>query len=288
MLRVCTEHEYASLVDFVYALALDRTKAGYPSYSDGMKTREMFEERSRKAFSRDNEEILLFEYDGAVEGWIHYYALPADDYLSTVSFSILSHTEQALAEFLEYAGEHYRGYELYLGYSIENTKAISFLEHNGFVCIEKSYNNTVFFDRYRPLAADDRVVRITRENYESFRVLHSSVEGDMYWNSDRIYADIDNWMILVRLRNGEPAGSVYYITDDDGWFEIFGIDLIDGVFDADVFYGLLSAALNTAKECGGKYMTFFCGEEEQKIVSRVGFECIDQYVCYKKRIGASL
>ncbi len=284
MLRICTEQEYASLVDSVYELALDKSKAGYPTYCDGIKTKEMFLERSRNAFSRDNEEILLFEYDGVIEGWIHYYALPDDNYLSTVSFNILSHTEQALTDFFEYVQEHFKGYQLYLGYSTENTKAISFLESNGFACIEENNNNTVFFDRYHPLATDNNVVRITKENYEYYRILHSKVEGDMYWNSDRIYADIDNWIIFVKIQNGEPVGSVYYLTDDDGWFEIFGIDLKDDIFNADVFYDLLSKALNTAKELGGKYMTFFCGNEEQSIVNKLGFECVDKYVCYKKLI----
>ena len=103
----------------------------------------------------------------------------------------------------------------------------------------------------------------------------------MYWNSDRIYADIDNWVIFVKLQNGEPVGSVYFIANAADWFEIFGIDMKDNAFNADVFINLLGKALNTAKDLGGKYMTFFCGDEEQKIVSELGFEYVGQYVCYK-------
>lgn len=36
MLRICTEQEYRKYADFVYELALDQSKSGYPTYSDGM------------------------------------------------------------------------------------------------------------------------------------------------------------------------------------------------------------------------------------------------------------
>jgi len=51
------------------------------------------------------------------EGWIHYYYLSEDNYLSTVSFNIDNHTEQALQEFLEFAKKQFKGYELFLGFS---------------------------------------------------------------------------------------------------------------------------------------------------------------------------
>ncbi|MGN0350250.1 MAG: hypothetical protein ACI4ES_01260 [Roseburia sp.] len=282
MLKICTEQEYRKYADFVYELALDQTKSGYPTYSDGIKTKEMFLERSQKAFSRDTENILLFECEGIVEGWIYYYFLPEDNYLSTVSFNINSHTEQALKEFLELVQEEFKGYELFLGYSKENKKAIDFLSTHGFECIEEDYNNTAFLNKYEPIKVSDSVVRVTKDNYEHFRALHSKEEGDMYWNSDRIYTDIDNWIIFAKIHNEETVGCVYYMTADDGWFEIFGIDMKDNAFDSELFRELLGKALNAAKELGGEYMTFFCDEEGQKIVSELGFECVGEYACYKK------
>ncbi len=82
--------------------------------------------------------------------------------------------------------------------------------------------------------------------------------------------------------NGKAVGCVYCMTADDGWFEIFGIDMKDAAFDSELFGELIGKALNTAKELGGKFMTFFCGKEEQKIVCKLGFECFGEYVCYKK------
>lgn len=284
MLRICTKQEYKKYADFAYELALDQSRSGYPAYSDGIKTKKMFMERSEKAFSRDTEEIVLFEYKGVVEGWIHYYWLPDEHYLSTVSFNIDIHTEQALREFLELAQKKFKGYDLFLGYSKDNKKAVDFLSANGFECIEEDFNNTAFLNKYEPIKASDDVVRISKDNFEYFRTLHSKSDEDMYWNSNRIFADIDSWIIFVRIDNGEALGNVYYMKNDDGWFEIFGIDMKDNIFDSDVFRELLVKALNTAKELNGRYMTFFCGKEEQEAAEKLGFECVGEYVCFKKSI----
>lgn len=51
MLRLCTEQEYRKYIDFAYELAVDPSRSGYPSYSDGIKTKEMFVSRAGKAFA---------------------------------------------------------------------------------------------------------------------------------------------------------------------------------------------------------------------------------------------
>lgn len=284
MLRKCTEQEYKKYADFVYELAVDLSKSGYPTYCDGIKTKEMFLEQAENSFSRKTEEILLFEYDGTVEGWIHYYFLPEDNYLSTKSFNINSHIEIALREFLDYVQERFKGFDLFLGFSKKNEAAVDFLASNGFECIEESCNNIAVLNQLEPTDRKDDIVRITKENFGPFSALHRQAEGDMYWNTERINADIDNWIILAEICNGEANGAGYFMVDDEGWFEIYGIDMKDGVFDPKLFEGLLNKALNTAKELNGKYMTFFCEEREREITDKLGFKCVDEYICYKKHV----
>jgi len=285
MLRTCTQQEYANYADFVYELAVTPSKSGYPSYFDGIKTKEMFLERAQKAFIRDSEEILLFEQNGTVEGWIHYYALPEDNYLSTVSFNIRSGIQTALQEFVDFAKKKFRGYDLFLGYPKDNKDAVDYLSRHGFECIEEDYNNTAFLDKYEALPESKEMIRITKENYGLFGNLHTQAEPDMYWNSERILEDLDNWLIFSMIRNGETLGSVYCMDEDDGWFEIFGIDLKENTFDPAVFQALVIKILNEVKSRSGKYMTFFCGEEYEKIAAQIGFTCVGEYVCYKKSLG---
>ena len=125
---------------------------------------------------------------------------------------------------------------------------------------------------------------VTQDNYALFRQLHAAADEDMYWNSDRIFAALDSWTIFVKLYDGKAVGSVYYTAVGDGWFEIFGIDMRDNAFDKEICRSLLAAAMNEAKARGGRYMTFFCGDEEQKVADKLGFMCVGRYVCYRKQL----
>lgn len=280
MLKKCTRQEFEKHVDFAYALALVPSKSSYPTYRDGIKTKEMFLERAEKAFSRDTEDILLFEHNGKTEGWIHYYRIPEDKYLSTVSFNINSDAAEAMQEFLDFAKTEFCGYDLYLGYPAENKDAVKFLSSHGFECIESSYNNTAFLEKHKIMPHSDEIVRITKKNYGCFRALHEQAEENMYWNCDRIYADLENWAIFVKMTDGEPVGTVYYTRAGDGWFEIFGTDMKDGVNDPDLLAELVNAALNDAKVRGGRFMTWFCEEENLEAAKRSNFMCVGKYVCY--------
>lgn len=284
MLRKCTEQDFDIYIDLAYSLALEPSKSGYPTYTDGIKTKEMFIERAKQAFSDDCEDILLFEYNGAVEGWIHYYWIPEDNYLSTAAFNVRTATEAALREFQDFAEAKFPGYDLYLGYPAENTAAIGYLSANGFECIESDYNNTAFLDNLKPAPADGGIIPITEQNYPIFREIHARAEEEMYWNSDRIYQSFEDWTIFAGLENGEPSGAIYYTTADDGWFEVFGIDFKDGVYDPELLRKLINAALADAKARGGKYMTFFCEEDGQEVLEESGFVCVGEYRCYKLHI----
>ncbi|MDE6221486.1 MAG: hypothetical protein K2G51_13870, partial [Lachnospiraceae bacterium] len=139
MLHLCSKNEFDKYADFIYELAADLTKSGYPTYCDGIKTKVKFVERSFKAFERDTEHMLLFEYEGEVQGMIHYFWIPEDHYLQTICFNISKATKQAISEFLAYVGERFKGYDVLLGFPAENNSAVNFLAEQGFECIENDY-----------------------------------------------------------------------------------------------------------------------------------------------------
>ena len=285
MLRLCTEKEFEQYLDFAYGLAMDPAKSGYPTYCDGIKTKAMFAERALKAFERDTEEMLLFEHEGETRGLIHYYWIPEDRYVQTNIFNISKGTEQALSEFLAYAGERFPGYDLYMGFPAENKEAVQFLAGHGFECIENDWNNTAYPDRLGDIPAGSGLIRIGRENYDRFRIIHSQDDGDMYWNSDRILDDLDNWTVFVLEKDGEPQGAVYYVEIGEGWFEIFGIDMNHGAYNPEAFKELLNAALLDAKRRNGNAVTFFCEEEYENAAVECGFRCVGNYLCHKTRLG---
>lgn len=280
MLKTLLEQDFDKYADFAYELALDMTKSGYPTYADGIKTKEDFITRSREAFSADTEEILLFEQNGTTAGWIHYYYLPEDRYLSTCAFCAASGMKEALTEFIDFAREHFPGSELYLGFPGENAEAVTMLESGGFDCIEESYNDAIAFEDYTLQPEDNGIISISRENYELFSVLHSQTDYDMYWTSARILEAIDRWRIYVCLRAEKTAGAIYFM-DDKFMPEIFGVDFPNDIYDSAVYRALLAAALNDGKRSGARHMIFFNERESQADAVACGLRCIGAYVCYK-------
>lgn len=285
MLRTCTKDDFLKYSDFAYALATDLTKSSYPTYCDGIKTKQMFMERSLKAFERETEDMFLFEHEGRVQGVIHYSWIPKDKYLSINSFNINEAAEVALTEFLEYVVGKFKGYDLFMGFPAENKAAELTLSARGFELVGDDYNNTAHLDKLDIFQISDKIIAIGKDNFGSFKILHDQIAGDMYWNSERMFEALENWRIFVREEAGEPQGAVYYTTAKDDWYEIFGIDLKNDEYDSELFKELINAALADAKSRGGRVMTFFCGEEGEADARECGFECVGKYLCFEGHLS---
>lgn len=285
MLRSLRPEEFDRYLDFAYALACNLTRSGFPTYADGVKTREDFIRMSRRALTDDTEEILLFEQEGKVSGWIHYFVIPEDRYLQTCAFCIEEGTREALAEFINFARERFPGYACYLGFSTENTEATAALDGWGWERIEESYCDALDFASYELQAEHPDVLGVTKDNYPLFAALHDQ-KTDMYWNTERIYEALDQWGIFLLLRDGseKAAGAIYYrLWDDTSMSEIFGVDYPGGVYDGEVYRMLLTAVLNAEKRRGVRHMVCFHEQEEQPDALACGFRCVSPYVCFKKQ-----
>ena len=101
MLIKPTAEEAERYIDFAYELALDPARSGYPTYTDGIKTKEDFAETCRYAFSYDGREVLLYLENGVVAGWIQFLFEKEDCYLETNIFNIAGSVSAALKEFIE-------------------------------------------------------------------------------------------------------------------------------------------------------------------------------------------
>lgn len=281
MLKKLERQDFDRYVEFAYRLALDTTKSGYPTYADGIKTKEDFISSARSAFSQKGEEILLYERDGVVCGWIHYFFIPEDHYLQLRAFCISEGMEDAMAEFIAYVREKFPGSELYLGFPKENQEAVAFLDGHGFPRIEESYPDVLHFCDYTLHPESREVIPVTRENYPLFAALHSQIEGEMYWNSERILQAMDRWKIYLLMRGGKAAGAIYCMTEDDKVSsEIFGVDFPHGVYNGETFRDLLTVALNHEKRRGVGHMVFFNDAETQADALACGFHCVGEYVCF--------
>ena len=277
MLTRITRSEFDRYADWAYGLALDLTCSGYPTYADGIKTREDFISRARKGMERESEEILLFSAGGQVCGWIHWFWLPEDGYAQAISFLTASHTDEAIAEFVAHAAERRPGYALHMGFPEENADAVQWLRQSGFRLLEQSVHHELMFDRYSLREVPPGVSLLSGGDDEAtFRALHTA--KDLYWTAERILNDPTNWRVY--FYGAEAA--LYARMEENGWPEIFGMA---GNVTPAAYRALMAACLNDGKASGAAHMTYFEEDERMRpILAELGFEVISRYVCYQKTI----
>ena len=278
MLVKAAKTDIEQYMDFAYSLALDQTKSGYPLFSDGISTKEEFINHTWTGYKNADQDILLFTIDGAIEGWIQFFYIEQDRYLQTNGFLINRNTQQALEEFIEYARANFAGYDLYLGFPKKNTHAITYLQKSGFKLIEEAYHNIFIFDGSAIQPKSPNLVKITESNFSEFSRIYQP-DPDTYWNSERIYLTLNEWIIYISYRDAIAVG---YVFARNG--EIYGLGYRDHIFDKRTYTQLVSAVLSDLKAAGHKHMTFLGDEESQCAALNIGFSCVGEYVLYVKSV----
>lgn len=281
MLTLLTPEEFERYADWAYRLALDLTCSGYPTYADGIKTREGFMKAARAGMAGANEEVLLLRAEDEVCGWIQWYWQPEERYAATYSFLTASHTEEALSAFVEHAAEKCPGYSLHMGFPAENAQAVRWLAGHGFRLLEASVNHTLFFDRYVPREAPSSVRRMDGAADEAaFRALHT--DTDLYWTAERILAHASDWHVYLHAPNGQPFAALFAQVPPGGWPEIFGMA---GAVTPEACRDLMTACLNDLKAAGCVHMTHFEEDESRlPILAGLGFKAVSRYVGYQKTL----
>lgn len=274
MLRKLNENEFKQYIDFAYSLAMDLSKSAFPIYADGVKDKAYFYEVAQRGMERGHHEILLFEKENVVEGWIHYYYLEEDKYLAANTILINNGYAQALGELLDYWKHKFTGYSWNMYLPEENREAISFLKEQGYADQGQEYVNVLLFKDYVVQQDSRNIISIDEKNFEFFRAVHSQFEDDMYWTSDRLEKHIEDWGIFAYVEDEKCLGAVYYNGKGEDDLEIFGIDVIDGCEKDIVIENLLIFCLNHAKQNDAKSMYFFNENVfAQDLAVKVGFQC---------------
>ncbi len=280
MLRIPTANEFEEYSERAYMLALDPSRSSFPSYADGIKTKEDFLAIAKRGFESENEEIYIFEHGGEMRGWIHFYVMKEDKYISLEAFETDGFEKEQFADFVALLKEKYTGYEVTAGFPSQNERAVSAAIENGFEIIEESAVNILFFSDYEPQSESGRVEPLTKKNLAVFAKLHDKVE--MYWNTKRLteaYFGGDKWRIYLTEKDGKAA-AIYFVYAEN-IAEIFGLDFSDG-FDGTAAEELLTAALNEAKKnVSAKAMYWFTEDErETQLAKRFGAEKFTDYKAF--------
>ncbi len=279
MLRSLTAAEMQAQLAAFWPVALDLTRSGYPTYTDGVKTFDDFSATVRHAVEEPWGEVLVHVYQGEVNGLIVVEQVD-EEYLSLPVCLASAHQEALLNELLDHLMAHYPGRTLWLGFAPENIERLAYAKANGFALLDDTTNWQFPLASWTKTAVDRSVAAISRDNYADFRSLWTDAE--MYWNADRIAEDLDRWHLFVCADDAGPTAAVACMKDRD-MQEIFGF-MYKGHYDASCHAGLLCACLNTAQRDGSRDLTYFAGAEENAVMAEMGFQRVSGYVCYEKRL----
>lgn len=274
MLRAAHEEELDALIGAFWPVALDLTHSAYPTYTDGVKTREDFASAVREAHQAEWGEVLVHVRDDADNGLI-VIDVADDEFVSLHICLTHAHQPECLAEALAYIAGKHPGKTLWLGFAPDNAEMLAFAQANGFTLLDDTVNWNIALADWQPVQPDMPVLPVTLENYAAFRALWTN--EDMYWNADRIEAAFDRWMLFV---TADGRGAVACM-DEGVMLEIFGFQYRDG-YDETVHRALMTACLNAAR--GAKYLTYFSDREESAVMQSLSFRRVSDYRCYEKKL----
>lgn len=270
-------HELDALIAEFWPVALDLTHSTYPTYTDGIKTQADFAKTVHCAASENWGEVLVHLRNGEVNGLL--VADVTDDmYVSLHVCLTHAHQTECLGETLAYLRQKHAGKTLWLGFALENTEMLAFAEENGFALLDDTVNWNINLEAWQPAATERPVQRVKEDHYEVFRNLWT--DESMYWNADRIRAAMERWMLFV----AEDGRGAVACLDEGEMLEIFGFQYRDG-YDEATHGALMTACLNTARQQGNKYLTYFADREEMAVMQSLGFRRVSGYRCYEMKLS---
>ena len=281
MLRPLTAAREAAALETSWALAQSPATSLYPSFADGIKTREEFL-RAASLRNAAPGEALAHLSDGEIQGLIRYEALPEGRLLTFSAFAARN-PARATAEFLAYAAARYPGWQVDFGLHGENAGPRSVLEKAGWTRTEECRVCVC------PLAGNispslaENVEPVTPRTFSEFAHLHHRTAG-MYWNSPRLRAayfrENTPWRLTLYRRQGRAAAALCWQRFGD-LAEIFGVDF-EGEFDGEAMAPLLAQSLAEARRTGARAMYFFCDTAPQaRAAQAAGMGLFGRYQLYQ-------
>jgi len=220
---------------------------------------------------------------GTLTGVCGFFAIPSDRYLQTVAFYIERDCQKAADGFLAYFKENYPGYSVNVGIPFENTAVAEALQRNGFDLTEDSYDMRLAPNDFtRDGRPKEPVLRLAADQYAEYAKFHDRHFPDIYWNAERLLADIAGWRIFVHRSDGGIDGSAF-ATLQSKTAELFGLWAPGEETARALLYGSVEALI--AENARLEAILFFVDESEKYNLTasrECGFLCKGHYRLWSK------
>ncbi len=281
MLRSLKQREIKAAAKLAYNLSLNKATNSYT-------LRESFHEYEAAfnyAFDALNYELLGYFNNKELIAVISFYTLKKDLYLQTNAVFIKTESETVLTEFINYLKVKYSGYEVFSGYPKENELIIAFLLKQDFQIIESSIDMRLKRSEFTPSNIINPLIKTNHDNYFDFAEFHDKKALDVYWNSQRIKADFENWIIYAYCHASKVRAS---ITIKRNVGEIFSLLIDEEIANIGIESDLITTSLRELfADPNIEEVVFFIDSDDKKAykyTKNLGFYVYSNYCCLSTKL----
>lgn len=273
-----------ALLDEVIAFAWEYQRyqetCSFPKYASFEALKDVFV----RSFNHEDDQVLACIESGELIGVLNLQVKRDDLYLQSVGGIFAKrHFNEVAAQFMDYIKAHYPGFELYIGYPIENQVAISYLENIQAELLDACVTMKLQKANFNHMTPRHEVVPLPSERYEEYAIFHDTHNPTMYWTSTRIFNRLDLWNIYVIIEQNNIVGSLL-IKEVGIDPEIFALSIDEAYLGQGLELDLLSASMDDCFSETIEHVLFFVDEDDLTQIEatlKVGFKQIDTYRCYK-------
>lgn len=267
------------VVDFSWELACCKDRCNFPKF----KSYEDMYNSFLKSIQNGKRLLVCYE-NGKIVGTLNLLAINEHKFIQAEGGIFTKKDFDFIAtQFIDYLSDNYTGYEFYSGYPKEHKDAINFFNKINAKLIDASFTMELKKEDFIRNFNDGEVDFLEVDKYDEYAVFHDKHNHNIYWNSERIFENIDIWQIYTIIKNQNIIGSIF-IKVKNKFCEVFGISIDKEYEKQGLELKLLSASMNHILEKDLEEILYFIDEyEDDKLQAAlsIGFKQIDTYRSYK-------
>lgn len=282
MICELTEKDMKEAFLLAWEISRDKERNSYPLYPEPGDLQDAL----IGSVKDPNDQVIgCFEKEELIAVCI-VFPIHEDKFLQTNGFFISGKFEYAAEQFVRYLRKKYPGYKALFGFPKENKYAAMFFFEQGGKCVESSFTCICARENFMRAENEAKVKPLTEERFAEYAKFHDRFAKDIYWSSDRILRQLNEWWIYIYEEKGEICGSMFMHVEADCDAEIFGVFVEEGKDIYKVTKRLLSRTLHDLfQEIPTVLDVLYFVEEDSRQELRAavetGFIRKDQYKCYE-------
>lgn len=281
MIRVVNDVD--EVIEFTWELSRNNLQASYPRLNSKFDVKNEIE----KSIIKENFNTIAFYNKNKLFGVCSYFWIEDERYAQTTIFIIDDGYKNIADEFINYLGRELRGYELFIGVPNTNKYAIEYFKEKGVKCVENSIVTKKDGLSKNLNLRCEFIEKIDKTNFIDYSLFHDryAISNDIYYNSENVYKEIENFRIYVYTKDKEIYGSIF-VKIGKKISEVIGLFIDKRYRNKGIEYILLNEMLaELYNEFGTvKEILYFIDKDsidEMDIALQAGFEIVEEYKLYK-------